>query len=465
MKDHLHSDVPALIVTVADVGSVMLASVSTARTSVAVPVIVVTADASTDVMLPSARTELNLDALSVPALIVTVDDVGSVMLASVSTARTSVAVPVIVVTADALTDVIPPSAKTELNLDALSVPALIVTVDDVGSVMLASDSTARTSVAVPVIVVTADASTAVTLPSASNVVRDEELSLPASIVAVIVVGFVMFTSVRTVLISVTEPSNVVAADASTDVMLPSARTDERSPASDVPALIVTVADVGSVMLASVSTARTSVAVPVIVVTADALTDVIPPSAKTELNLDALSVPALIVTVDDVGSVMLASDSTARTSVAVPVIVVTADASTAVTLPSASNVVRDEELSLPASIVAVIVVGFVMFTSVRTVLISVTEPSNVVAADASTDVMLPSARTDERSPASDVPALIVTVADVGSVMLASVSTARTSVAVPVIVVTADASTDVMLPSAKTELNLDALSVPRTDRNRR
>ena len=152
------------------------------------------------------------------------------MLASVSTARTSVAVPVIVVTADALTDVIPPSAKTELNLDALSVPALIVTVDDVGSVMLASDSTARTSVAVPVIVVTADASTAVTLPSASNVVRDEELSLPASIVAVIVVGFVMFTSVRTVLISVTEPSNVVAADASTDVMLPSARTDERSPA-------------------------------------------------------------------------------------------------------------------------------------------------------------------------------------------------------------------------------------------
>ena len=51
------------------------------------------------------------------------------------------------------------------------------------------------------------------------------------------------------------------------------------------------------------------------------------------------------------------------------------------------------------------------------------------------------------------------------MLASASTARTSVAVPVIVVTADASTDVMLPSAKTELNLDALSVPRTDRNRR
>ena len=55
---------------------------------------------------------------------------------------------------------------------------------------------------------------------------------------VIVVGFVMFTSVRTVLISVTEPSNVVAADASTDVMLPSAKTELNLDALSVPALIV-----------------------------------------------------------------------------------------------------------------------------------------------------------------------------------------------------------------------------------
>ena len=117
------------------------------------------------------------------------------------------------------------------------------------------------------------ASVAVSVPVVSPSIASNSAAVAATSTTKFTLPANVTPASNSALISPAVPVNVVTADALTEVMPPSAKIVVRSAASSGPAEIVTVASVGSVMFASFSTAKTSVAVPVSVVTAAALTDV------------------------------------------------------------------------------------------------------------------------------------------------------------------------------------------------